>query len=104
MPTGKSGETTIFPNGTTRVVGRADTIEAIQRELADSRLISIVGAGGIGKTTVALAVAEKMIAAMKDGVRLVDLAPLKDPSAGPERARGSDRPDGAFGQHARRTV
>jgi predicted ATPase/DNA-binding winged helix-turn-helix (wHTH) protein len=68
-----------LPNGTTRIVGRADTIEAIQRELADSRLISIVGAGGIGKTTVALAVAEKMIAAMKDGVWLVDLAPLKDP-------------------------
>jgi predicted ATPase/DNA-binding winged helix-turn-helix (wHTH) protein len=69
-----------LPNGTTRVVGRADTIEAIQRELAGSRLISIVGPGGIGKTTVALAVAEKMIAAMKDGVWLVDLAPLKDPS------------------------
>lgn len=68
-----------LPNGTTRIVGRAETIGAIRGELAGSRLISIVGAGGIGKTTVALAVAGRMIEAMKDGVWLVDLAPLKDP-------------------------
>lgn len=69
-----------LPNGTTRIVGRAEAIEAIRGELADSRLISLVGPGGIGKTTVALAVAEQWLAAMKDGVWLVDLAPLKDAS------------------------
>src|SRR4029077_10215996 len=35
--------------------------------------------GGIGKTTVALAVAERMIAEYEDGVWLIDLAPLGDP-------------------------
>ncbi|MBV8663900.1 MAG: hypothetical protein JO107_12435 [Hyphomicrobiales bacterium] len=41
--------------------------------------MTIVGPGGIGKTTLALAVAETMIAAYPDGVWLVDLAPLDDP-------------------------
>ncbi len=41
--------------------------------------MTIVGPGGIGKTTVALAVAERMIASYEHGVWLVDLAPLGDP-------------------------
>ena len=43
------------------------------------RLVTVVGPGGIGKTTVALAVAERMIASYEHGVWLVDLAPLGDP-------------------------
>src|SRR5204862_6497295 len=43
------------------------------------RRLTIVGAGGIGKTTLALAVAERMIADYEPGVWLVDLAPLGDP-------------------------
>jgi predicted ATPase len=41
--------------------------------------VTIVGPGGIGKTTVALAVAERMIASYEHGIWLVDLAPLGDP-------------------------
>jgi len=41
--------------------------------------VTIVGPGGIGKTTVALAVAERMIEGYEHGVWLVDLAPLGDP-------------------------
>jgi predicted ATPase len=48
-----------------------------------SRLVSVVGAGGIGKTTVALAVAEQSITAFPDGVWLVDFAPLRDPTLVP---------------------
>src|SRR5262249_29732040 len=44
------------------------------------RFVTLVGAGGIGKTTVALAAAEKLIAAYEHSVRFVDLAPLPDPS------------------------
>ncbi len=72
-----------LPIATTRVFGRADAIEAIQRELGASRLVTIVGAGGIGKTTVALAVAEHALGLTRDGVWLIDLAPLKDPSLVP---------------------
>ncbi|AHG47851.1 hypothetical protein RLEG12_13505 [Rhizobium leguminosarum bv. trifolii CB782] len=53
------------------------------RELQQARLVSIVGAGGIGKTTVALAVAEQWIGTCPDGVWMVDLSPLKDPSLVP---------------------
>jgi predicted ATPase/DNA-binding winged helix-turn-helix (wHTH) protein len=67
-----------LPLGISRIFGRAGAIEMIGRDLDTSRLVSIVGPGGIGKTTVAIAVAESMIDAYRDGVWLVDLSPLED--------------------------
>ncbi|WP_437535029.1 AAA family ATPase [Sorangium sp. So ce726] len=72
-----------LPLMTTRIVGRGETIEHIRRDVIEARLVSIVGPGGIGKTTVALAVAEQVLASFEDGVRLVDFAPLKEPSLVP---------------------
>ncbi|EUB99219.1 transcriptional regulator, winged helix family [Rhizobium sp. CF080] len=72
-----------LPTATTRIVGRQDAINAILRELQDARIVSIVGAGGIGKTTVALAVAEHSVGLSRDGVWLIDLSPLKDPTLVP---------------------
>ena len=69
-----------LPTGTTRIIGREEAIEGIRRDLGEARLVSIVGAGGIGKTTVALAVAEHAVGSSREGVWLVDMAPLKDPS------------------------
>ncbi|GAA0747859.1 helix-turn-helix transcriptional regulator [Ideonella azotifigens] len=69
-----------LPTGTTRVVGRAEVIAALQQDLEGSRLVSLVGPGGIGKTTVAIATADRALPSFKDGVWLVDLAPLKDSS------------------------
>nr|WP_314543176.1 winged helix-turn-helix domain-containing protein [uncultured Massilia sp.] len=69
-----------LPTGTTRVIGRADVIDAIQRDFDVSRLVTIVGPGGIGKTTVALAAAEHAMGSFRDGVWLVDLTPTRDPA------------------------
>lgn len=72
-----------LPAGTIRIVGRDDVIATLRRELEEVRLVSIVGAGGIGKTTTALAVAEGAIGGPRDGVWLVEFAPLKDPALVP---------------------
>lgn len=63
--------------------GRDDTIASVLRDLEDSRLVSIVGAGGIGKTTVAAAVARQGAATFERGARWVDLAALEDPALVP---------------------
>jgi DNA-binding winged helix-turn-helix (wHTH) protein len=68
-----------LPFAVTRMIGRDDAVAALVTRLSRERLVTIVGAGGIGKTTVALAVAERVMAGYEHGVWLVDLAPLGDP-------------------------
>jgi DNA-binding winged helix-turn-helix (wHTH) protein len=68
-----------LPVHLTRMIGRADSVSTLAARLPRQRLITIVGPGGIGKTTVALAVAEALIPAYEHGVWLIDLAPLGDP-------------------------
>ena len=68
-----------LPFAVTRMIGREKAVAALVSRFSRQRLVTIVGPGGIGKTTVALAVAEHMIASYEDGVWLVDLAPLSDP-------------------------
>ena len=53
-----------LPFAVTRMIGRDDAVAALVARLSRERLVTVVGAGGIGKTTVALAVAERMMAAM----------------------------------------
>jgi predicted ATPase/DNA-binding winged helix-turn-helix (wHTH) protein len=68
-----------LPLTVTRMIGRDETVSALVSRLSHQRLVTIVGPGGIGKTTVALAAAEHLIARCEHGVWLVDLAPLGDP-------------------------
>jgi predicted ATPase/DNA-binding winged helix-turn-helix (wHTH) protein len=68
-----------LPFAVTRMIGRDDAVAALVARLSRERLVTIVGAGGIGKTTVALAVAERLMAGHEHGVWLIDLAPLGDP-------------------------
>jgi predicted ATPase/DNA-binding winged helix-turn-helix (wHTH) protein len=62
-----------------RMVGRSDSVAALSVQVTRQRFVTIVGAGGIGKTTVAIAVADSLVSSFDDGVRFVDLAPLSDP-------------------------
>ena len=68
-----------LPRPLASIIGRADTIAAVTAQLARRRLLTIVGPGGIGKTTVAVAVAEAVTASCPDGVWFVALASLADP-------------------------
>jgi predicted ATPase/DNA-binding winged helix-turn-helix (wHTH) protein len=68
-----------LPNAVTRMIGREEAVRAIIARFPRQRLVTVVGPGGIGKTTAALAVAERVIAGYEHGVWLVDLAPLGDP-------------------------
>jgi predicted ATPase/DNA-binding winged helix-turn-helix (wHTH) protein len=68
-----------LPASLIRMIGRDAVANTLSAELPRRRFITIVGPGGIGKTTVALAVANRRIAAYRDGVRYVDLASLTDP-------------------------
>jgi len=61
------------------VVGRDDAIREVGSMVVEHRLVTVVGAGGVGKTTVALAAATKLATHYRDGARFVDLAPLTDP-------------------------
>jgi predicted ATPase len=67
-----------LPISQVRALGRGTAIGALLDQLSKHRLITIVGAGGIGKTTVALAVAETLLQTYEDGVWFVDLATLSD--------------------------
>jgi len=67
------------------VFGRRRDIAQISDLLATRRFITIVGAGGIGKTTVAIACAALRADQDDDGVSFVDLAPIRDPALVPVR-------------------
>lgn len=66
------------PTPLSSFIGRADEIAQVKGLLQRSRLLSVVGAGGIGKTRIALAVAADVAQTFDDGVRFVDLAAIAD--------------------------
>jgi predicted ATPase/DNA-binding CsgD family transcriptional regulator len=69
-----------LPAQVTSYVGRNREIAEIRELLASSRLVVLTGAGGTGKTRLALHVAEALSPHYRHGVWLVELAPLNDPA------------------------
>jgi non-specific serine/threonine protein kinase len=69
-----------LPQPLTSFIGREREIEAIRERLPSSRLLTLTGAGGIGKTRLALQVAGASLDRFPGGVWFVELAPLNDPS------------------------
>jgi predicted ATPase/DNA-binding winged helix-turn-helix (wHTH) protein len=63
-----------------RMVGRTDDLRMLPAQLTVKRFITIVGAGGIGKTTVAVAVGHDLLEAFTSAVFFVDLGMLSDPN------------------------
>jgi predicted ATPase/DNA-binding CsgD family transcriptional regulator len=68
-----------LPAPLTGFVGRAGELARIARLVAGHRLVTLVGAGGVGKTRTAIEVAAGMRAMFGDGVNLVDLSAVHDP-------------------------
>jgi predicted ATPase/DNA-binding winged helix-turn-helix (wHTH) protein len=72
-----------LPPRLTRMVGRDDTVRSLAEQLQAWRFVSIVGPGGVGKTTVAISVAHSLIDGFHDAVFFIDLAALTDPQLVP---------------------
>ncbi len=67
-----------LPAEVTSFVGRRAEIAEVKRLLSRSRLVTLTGVGGVGKTRLALRVAEQARRSFADGVWLVELAKLQD--------------------------
>ena len=75
--------TSRLPPRLARMVGREDNVAGIREKLLSDRFVSIVGPGGIGKTTVAVAVGHALLESFDGAVCFVDLSPLSDPALVP---------------------
>ena len=92
-----------LPQQATSFIGREKELAELKRLLAKTRLLTLTGSGGCGKTRLSLQVAADSLERFPDGAWLVELASLADPGlvaqtvatrAGPEgRAGQANQPD-----------
>jgi predicted ATPase/DNA-binding SARP family transcriptional activator len=95
----RQGERPVAPptnlrSALTSFVGRDDDVRTVRERLATSRLVTVVGAGGSGKTRLVSEVASTLLhdpvrpgtptLGFPDGIWLVELAPVTDPAAVPQ--------------------
>lgn len=69
-----------LPAELNRFVGRRAELAAVERRLTEARLVTVTGAGGVGKSRCALRVAARQQERFLDGAWLVELAALRDPA------------------------
>ncbi|MBA3688661.1 MAG: AAA family ATPase [Chloroflexi bacterium] len=88
-----------LPTELTSFVGRQREVDEATRLIETTRLLTLTGPGGTGKTRLAIRIAAGLDSSFRDGVFFVDLAPLTDPAlVGPSVARSlglseqADRP------------
>jgi predicted ATPase/class 3 adenylate cyclase len=70
-----------LPVQVTSFVGREQDLERVAATLAEARVVTLTGVGGVGKTRLALQVAGEMSLAFRDGTWLCELAGVRDPEA-----------------------
>ena len=73
-----------LPLQLTSFIGREQEIVDVKRLLATTRLLTLTGSGGTGKTRMSLEVASELLDQFADGIWLVELAPLSDPAFVPQ--------------------
>ncbi|MFL6975594.1 MAG: ATP-binding protein [Xanthobacteraceae bacterium] len=71
-----------IPQQLTTLIGRDAEVEAVRTSLGRQRLVTLVGAGGVGKTRLALAVGTHALPNFGDGAWLIELASATPPAVG----------------------
>ena len=79
-PEASDSKLTNLPEALTSFIGREREMVEVKRLLAGKRLVTITGAGGIGKTRLAMQAAAEVVDAYGDGVWLAEFASIRDPS------------------------
>ena len=69
-----------LPAQLTSFVGRHDEMAEVGHSLTENRLVTLTGAGGAGKTRLAVEVAAQLAPDFEDGLWYIDLAPITDPA------------------------
>ena len=83
-----------LPVQLTSFVGRGVEMHEVRQILADNRLVTLIGAGGVGKTRMTVEIAAQVAGEFGDGVWYVDLASIADPDVVPiTMARALGLPD-----------
>lgn len=76
--------TTAIPNNLptrgSSIIGRDDDIEAIAELIEDHRLVTILGPGGVGKTSLAVTVGSRVLSGFPGGITFVDLSAVSEPT------------------------
>jgi predicted ATPase len=65
-------------------IGRDRELERAAAAIAESRIVTLTGVGGVGKTRLALQVAAEVLPRFADGAWLLELAPVRDPDGVPD--------------------
>ena len=73
-----------LPTELSSFVGREKELTEVRRLLENNRLLTLTGSGGCGKTRLALAAASELVERFEDGVWMVELASLAEPSLVPQ--------------------
>jgi predicted ATPase/class 3 adenylate cyclase len=69
-----------LPHQATSFIGRERELSDVKDLLSTSRLLTLLGMGGLGKTRLSLQAAAELIHQFPDGVWFLDLAPISDPA------------------------
>ncbi|MEK7327551.1 MAG: protein kinase, partial [Chloroflexota bacterium] len=86
FPARIAAPTTNLPTQLSKFIGREKEITQLKKRLAENRLITLTGSGGVGKTRLSIQLASELLSEFPHGAWLVDLAPLTDPALVPQTA------------------
>ncbi len=87
-----------LPQQLSSLVGREPVVADVAELVRSTRLVTLTGVGGVGKTRLALEVGAELAGEFPDGVWMVELAAVGDPDLGPRRDRDRARHHAA-GRH-----